>query len=230
MSLLIPSAPCLPRVRCRRRARSASSESAVGIEQRRQPVGGLTQPFGPRIRGDPRQVVLGGLAGLVVHAVGQLREEPADDLRCSAPICPLPARPPTWASRGGSGSPVIALRGPRSSASSIRWRASSVEIRKPGSQHIGQVGAPQLAGEASVASRAMTGDRRRVGSADGFQPPQHRQQLGMGQTCRYTARPPCHGRPPARPGRSDGSRSAPSSESMFECYRDPPTRIAARNH
>ena len=55
------------------------AQRAVGVEQGRQPVGSLPQPVGGVLAGHPRQRRLGGLPGLIVHAVGQLPKELADD-------------------------------------------------------------------------------------------------------------------------------------------------------
>ena len=120
------------------------AEGAVGIEQRRQPVGGLSQPFGPVLDRHPRQGGLGGLAGLIIHAVGQLGEEPADDFDVLGADLPggLGGRHIGQARRQR----LTGQRGTRAEILGLLDAPARLHRRDPqaAGQHIGQVLAPQF--------------------------------------------------------------------------------------
>jgi hypothetical protein len=107
----------------------AGEGEVVEIQQGGQPVGGLAQFLGFESRGDARQIRLGEGTGLVVDMAGQIGEELADDAHMLGAdvVARLPGR--GVGQRGSRGSPLMVVRGPRSSASSRRRRASSLEIR-----------------------------------------------------------------------------------------------------
>jgi len=101
---------------------------AVLVEQQCQPIGGRPPLRRSQTLGDPGKVCLGLVTGLTVDAAGRSWKNFSMTHTCSRPIWPRACAAAVFASLGANGSPVIARRGPSSSACLIRRHPSTLEI------------------------------------------------------------------------------------------------------
>jgi hypothetical protein len=132
----------------------------VLVEHQRQPVGGLAQLLGGEIGGDPGELGFGVLPGLVIHPAGQVAEKPAMIATCSAPMRPRACAAAVRGRIGASGWPVIAVRGPSSTASLMRRRASLPLMCNPVASTCGNEVPPNACGQASARNRGAASVRK----------------------------------------------------------------------